>query len=232
VKTRTLPLREVLAELARTLATKPSESHKLVYGSAKPLQQTVDTLGKHRGYAWIGIYVAAGEQLVCQAYRGTRPRNGKVKFGEGPVGAAAKSGYMKLISNSSAKTISASSAKTISDSSAKNQGLAESTSEMLMPIKMGSRVLGVIDAHVARPAGFSYQDQVLLRKTSILLARFLTSAGKALVRKLREDAGAKGYGRSASPEPSTGEQRGYKPRSERVATAASRKAAAGEMPRA
>jgi putative methionine-R-sulfoxide reductase with GAF domain len=215
-------LREVLAELARTLATKPSKAHKPAYGSAKPLQQTADTLGKHRGYFWVGIYVAAGEQLVCQAYRGARPRHGKVKFGEGEVGAAAKSGYLTVV-DSSAKSISHSSAKSASDSSA---------SQMLVPIRMGTRVLGVIDAHVARPASFSYQDQVLLRKTAILLARFLASAGKALVRKLREDAGVKGYGRSASPEPSTGEQRGYKPRSERVATAASRKAAAGEMPRA
>jgi len=54
------------------------------------------------------------------------------------------------------------------------------------------------------------------------------------VRKLREDAGVKGYGRSASAsnEASASEQRGYKPRSERVAMAASLKAAAGEMPRA
>jgi putative methionine-R-sulfoxide reductase with GAF domain len=221
VKTRTLPLRKVLAGLAQTLATKPSKSHKPAYGSAKPLQQTVDTLGAHRNYSWIGIYIVAGEQLVCQAYRGARPRKGKINFGEGPVGAAAKSGYM---------TISDGAAKSVSDSSAKTSD--SSTSQMLMPIKMGSRVLGVIDAHVSGSAGFRYQDQVLLRKTSVLLARFLTSTGKALVRKLREDAGVKGYGRAASAEVSAGEQRGYKPRSERVAMAASRKAAAGEMPRA
>lgn len=219
MKIRTLPLPKVLAGLAQTLATKPSKSHKPAYGSAKPLQQTVDTLGAHRNYSWIGIYLVAGDELVCQAYRGAPPRSSKIKLGDGKssVAAAARSGYL---------TSSAGSAKT-SDGSAK-------TSRMLVPIRMGGRVLGVIDAHVAGPEGFRYQDQVLLRKTSILLARFLTSAGKALVRKLREDAGVKGYGRSSSApsEASAGEQRGYKPRSERVAMAASRKAAAGEMPRA
>jgi len=219
VKTRTLPAREVLAKLERILATKPSNTHKLIYGSARPLEEAVESLAEHRGYSWIGIYIAAGKQLVCQAYLGERPRNTKVKFGEGAVGAAATSGYMKMISH-----VAASKGHAKTDS-------AESGSQILLPIRIGARVLGVIDARVAGASGLHYRDKVLLQKTAILLARFLTSTGQALVRKLREDAGIKGFGRSTRTETSAAEQRGYKPASER-ATTATRKAAAGEMPRA
>ncbi len=63
--------REVLAEVEKVLATRPSISAPLAV-----LEQTAELLYRGRNYSWIGIYLSAGEQMARQAVRGAEPDPG------------------------------------------------------------------------------------------------------------------------------------------------------------
>jgi GAF domain-containing protein len=66
----------------------------------------------------------------------------------------------------------------------------ETKSEIVLPIKIGARILGVIDVESDRLDAFSSQERVLLEQTAELLARYLTTnQGKLLLRKAREKSG-------------------------------------------
>ncbi len=98
---------------------------------------------------------------------------------------------------------------------------AESKSELVQPIKLAGRVLGVIDVESDRPDAFPQEDRVLVKRVAERLARFLTGRGKYLVRKVREAAAAEA---AAAETPER-----HQPASERAA--APRAAAAGEKSR-
>jgi L-methionine (R)-S-oxide reductase len=168
----------VLTELERALGP---NSPKSEMGSTKPLEHVVETLGRHRGYFWIGVYLTVGKKLVCKAYRGRKPPRRSFDFSKGMVGAAAATGFLKFVSDTSQEP-------------SHSAGFRETRSQIVVPIRMGSRVLGVIDVQSDRADAFRYQDKVLLQKAALLLARFITSRGKALERKSREQAGLTGYG--------------------------------------
>lgn len=61
-------------------------------------------------------------------------------------------------------------------------------SKMLVSMKMGWREIGVLAAESERPYPFGPEDRVLLEKVAELLARFLASRGKYLLRRAREKA--------------------------------------------
>ncbi len=62
----------------------------------------------------------------------------------------------------------------------------EVKSEIVVPICIGGRTLGVIDVESDRPNNFGSADRVLLEGVATMLARFLTGRGKILVRHARE----------------------------------------------
>lgn len=92
-------------------------------------------------------------------------------------------------------------------------------SQIAVPIKIASRVLGALEVESDRESAFSYADRVLLKQVAARLARFLTSTGKVLLRRERE----KQNSLLAAPE-----TRGYQPASQK---AAGLRAAAGETRR-
>lgn len=96
------------------------------------------------------------------------------------------------------------------------------TSELVQPIKLVGRTLGVICAVSERPYAFSPKERVLLKQVAARLARFLTGRGKYLVRKAKEAAATHAAAAAESPER-------HQPASERAASP--RAAAAGEKPR-
>ena len=67
---------------------------------------------------------------------------------------------------------------------------SETRSELVMPIKIGVHVIGVIDVERDRLNAFSCKDRVLLQKVATALAKFLSGGGKYLVMKARKAAHA------------------------------------------
>jgi len=168
VKRRFRSSRELLTDVDRALAGRPSKNHS-------PLQEVVDLLYQARNYFWLGIYLACGGELVRQAFRGPAPPCHRFALGTGNVGAAAKTGIMKMVPD-------------VSRDPTYSMCFVETKSEMVAPIRLATQVLGVIDVESDRLNAFSLKDRVLLEGVASRLARFLTGRGKLLVRKVREKA--------------------------------------------
>lgn len=66
----------------------------------------------------------------------------------------------------------------------------ETKSEMVVPVKIATRTLGMIDVESGRANALSRQERVLLGQVAAALAQFLTTnRGKLLLRKAREQSG-------------------------------------------
>jgi L-methionine (R)-S-oxide reductase len=202
---RILAARQVLAHVDRVLAQKLS-AHVVARG--KPLDDVVDILCQHRGYFWIGVYLVVGNKAVRQAFRGPVPPCHTFELGKGNVGTAGQTGVTKVVPD-------------VTKDPVYSVCFAETKSEIVVPIKIAGRVLGVIDVESDEVNAFGEEDRVLLKEVAARLARFLTSRGKVLIRHLRE---------SENPAPLAlrAEFRGYLPASEK---AAGLRAAAGESRR-
>ena len=138
------------------------------------LQKVVDELYQGRGYFWIGIYLAAGDKVIRQCFRGPVPPCHSFALGVGNVGTVSQTGVTKVIPDVSADPTY-------------SMCFLETKSELVRSIKIGSRILGVIDVESDRFDAFGSQERVLLEQVAKLLARFLaTDQGKLLSRKARE----------------------------------------------
>lgn len=167
------------------------------------LQGVVDELYRGRGYFWIGIYLAAGDKVIRQCFRGPVPPCHSFALGVGNVGTVGQTGITKVIPDVSADPTY-------------SMCFSETRSELVRSIKIGSRILGVIDVESDRPDAFGSQERALLEQVAELLARFLsTDQGKLLSRKAREASRSV----KAETEPHK------RPQSERLAVS---RAAAGE----
>ena len=203
--------REVLAALDRMLA----EKVRPVKGSS-PLEKAVEILYDQRRYFWVGIYLVAGERVVRQAFRGPVPPCHSFALGKGNVGTVGESGFMKVIPD-------------VASDPTYSMCFLETKSELVVPIKIAGRVLGVIDVESDRPDAFGPRDQILLKDVARRLARFLTSTGKRYVRHAQEAAQAEAEAELALPA-----ERGRPPASEKPAAAsvpAPRRAVAGDLVR-
>lgn len=160
--------RDLLAEIDLLLAAR--------YNKNSPrLEAVVETLYRGRHYFWIGIYLVAGNEVVRQAFRGPVPPCHTFALGRGNVGTAGQTGMVKVIPDVSADPTY-------------SMCFLETKSEIVVPIKLVQRVLGVIDVESDQPNAFSYQDRVFLKKVAGRLALFLTRRGKYLLRRAREAA--------------------------------------------
>ncbi len=75
---------------------------------------------------------------------------------------------------------------------------------IVVPLRLAGRNLGTLEA--AGERDFGEEERVLLKQAALLIARFLTTRGKYIVRKAREA--------NATAAPS--ETRGYQPQSEKL----------------
>jgi GAF domain-containing protein len=163
---------DLISSLKEVLVFKPSVKAKDV------LEEVVEQLYHGRGYFWIGIYLAAGDKVVRQCFRGPVPPCHSFALGVGNVGTAGQTGVTKVIPDVSADPTY-------------SMCFLETKSEIVRPIKIGSRVLGVIDVESDRLDAFGSQERVLLEQVAKLLARYLTTdQGKLLSRKAREKSNA------------------------------------------
>lgn len=200
MKPRYRSAREVLADIQRAFDAKPDPRHS-------PLEHTVELLYQHRGYFWIGIYLVLGDKVVRQAFRGPVPPCHEFAFGKGNVGTTGQTGLVKVIPDVTADPTY-------------SMCFIETKSEIVVPIKIAGRTLGVIDVESDRLNAFGPADRVLLKTLAMKLARYLTSNGKWLVRRAREKQAA-----SAA----TRQEKGIQPKSEKPDH--TRRAAAGEKSR-
>lgn len=190
----------VLADVERVLSTSRP-------GKDKPFESVLDILYKGRHYFWAGIYLVVGHEVRRQAFRGPVPPCHTFAFGKGNVGTTGEKGITKVIAD-------------VSQDPTYAMCFLETKSEIVVPIKLVSRTIGVIDVESDRPNAFGAVDRVLLKRVANLLAKYLTSKGKYLVRKAREaDSRA---GKTASKEK-------HAPASEKLQS--TRRAAAGETSR-
>ena len=140
---------------------------------ASPLDEVLKLLYEQRNYFWIGIYFVLGDKVVRQAMQGPMPPCHVFEFGKGNVGTAGQSGLVKVIPD-------------VTADATYSMCFLEVKSEIVVPIRIGGRTLGVIDVESDRPNNFGSMDRVLLQGVAAMLARFLTGRGKVLVRHARE----------------------------------------------
>ncbi|HEY6248886.1 MAG TPA: GAF domain-containing protein [Candidatus Angelobacter sp.] len=163
---------DLLTSLKEVLVVKPSTK------ASDVLEQVVEQLYQGRGYFWIGIYLAAGDKVIRQCFRGPNPPCHSFALGVGNAGTAGKTGVTKVIPD-------------VSLDPTYSMCFLETKSEMVLPLKIGSRILGVIDVESDRKGAFSSQERALLGQVAKVLARYLTTAqGKLLLRKAREKSRA------------------------------------------
>ena len=159
--------RELLQKIAQIL------DHRGSAGKELPLEQIVELLYQKRRYSSIGIYAVIGQEpgrsYVPLAYRGPVLPCLEVAMGKSRVDSVARSGR-PVVSQLHLQ---------FEHTGSKVFG------EVAVPIKLVSRVIGVIDVESDRIAGLGYHEQVLLKQVAFLLARYLTSNGRAVIQKLR-----------------------------------------------
>jgi len=158
---------DLLAEIEQVLAQKAPRS--------SPLEKIVEILYSGRHYFWIGIYLRVGERIERQAFRGPVSPCESFAFGVGNVGIAGQSGIEKISPDVSADPTY-------------RMCFRETKSEMVAPIKIAGRTLGVIDAQSERLNAFGPKERILLKETGRRLAKFLSMKGKYILLKARRIA--------------------------------------------
>jgi GAF domain-containing protein len=164
------PTRELISEVKKLLASRDVYSSRV-----SPLEKVLDVLYQGRHYFWIGIYLVIGDRVERQFFRGPVPPCHSFALGTGNVGTAGQTGVLKVVSDVSADPTY-------------SMCFVETKSEIVVPIKIAGRILGVIDVESDKPDAFAMRDRILLKLVAEQLARFLTSTGKYLVRHAREKA--------------------------------------------
>ena len=162
--------REVLAEVVQVLSAKTQAP-----GRDAPLQGVVDSLASGRHYFWTAIYLVIGERVLLHAAQGPSCSRPVVKLGEGIVGTVTESGTYVL-------------APDVAQNRDYLRAFPETRSELAVPIKIGSHVLGVINLEHTQTHGLSTEDRVLAEEVAQQLARFLSGRGKYVLMKAREAA--------------------------------------------
>lgn len=126
------------------------------------LKKAVEILRENKeSYNWVGIYLVSGDNLVLAAYAGDREtEHVTIPIGSGICGLTAKQGGTVIVPdvNKDPRYLTC---------------FPSTRSEIVVPIKNGSRVLGEIDIDSDRLSAFTGNDQKLLEQAANTLARYL-----------------------------------------------------------
>ena len=126
------------------------------------LQKTVDFLYENfDNYNWVGIYLIKGNNLILGPWRGpSATEHTNIPVGQGICGAAAKFGKTEIVS----------------DVNADNRYLScfvSTKSEIVIPIKKDSKVVGEIDIDSDILDAFNDDDVVFLEKVADMLCKHI-----------------------------------------------------------
>jgi GAF domain-containing protein len=129
----------------------------------RAMESTVQLLARHlTDYTWAGIYLLEGNELCLGPFVGKPSPHTRIPLGRGICGAAAAEKVTIIVD----------------DVNADSRYLACSTdtrSEIVVPIMLGSEVLGELDIDSDTPAAFGADDRELLEQVAALLAPRLAS---------------------------------------------------------
>jgi len=118
--------------------------------------RVVEILHQGRRYFWVGIYQRQEDRLVRRAYRGPAPPCHAFRLGEGNVGETGRTGVTKMIDD-------------VSTDPAYKMCFAATRSELVVPIRGGGAIVGVIDVESDRPAAFDEEERTLVERVAALL---------------------------------------------------------------
>ena len=141
---------DVLNEITRQIHSESDPDRAMVAAVATLKRRMPD-------YSWVGIYLLDGNELVLGPFEGRPSPHTRIPLGRGICGAAA----------SEKATI------IVDDVNADPRYLAcsiETKAEIVVPIMVGSNVLGEIDIDSDRAAAFGAADKALLESVAALLA--------------------------------------------------------------
>lgn len=138
-------------------------------GSAPDLdlaaRYVVEELVTLPSYTWVGVYWVDGEELVLGPWAGPEPtEHTRIAIGEGICGAAAASGRTELVAD-------------VDEDDRYLQCFPDTRSEIVVPIKVGDRVVGEIDADADEVAAFDQSDANVLERIAAELGRFHDEVG-------------------------------------------------------
>ncbi len=125
------------------------------------VQRAVQRIHEHGApYDWVGIYLLSGDRLVLHSFLGLPTDLTRIRVGEGVCGTA----------------VAERRDLNVPDVNAVDYYLAcsaETRSEVVVLIRQGERILGVIDIDSDAPAAFGEDDERELRRVADALAEVL-----------------------------------------------------------
>jgi GAF domain-containing protein len=133
----------MLAEPQRLLYRRIEEGVRTAASPAQALEHAVDALGGAFGrYAWVGIYLVAGDELALGPWRGpAETAHVRIPVGQGVCGAAARSGKIENVPD-------------VSQDPRYLACFTSTRSELVVPITHGALVYGEIDIDSDLPAAW------------------------------------------------------------------------------
>ena len=149
---------DVLSEITRQIRDEPSPT--------RAMSAVVGTLKRTMpDYAWVGIYLLDGNELVLGPFEGKPSPHTRIPVGRGICGAAAAEKATIIVD----------------DVNADSRYLAcsiDTRSEIVVPIMNGGEVLGEIDIDSDRLAAFDARDQKMLEAVAAQLAGRMSSGSR------------------------------------------------------
>lgn len=121
---------------------------------AEVSNRTVEALQRSMGFEYIALFLVNDDLETAELYATSGlsaegERNARIKIGQGIVGAAVASGTLLNIAD-------------VLLDSRHLPGIANTRSEMCVPLRVGERVIGAIDLQSPRVGAFSANDELLL----------------------------------------------------------------------
>jgi len=134
----------------------------ITQNSSNVLQDVVDFLcDNFKHYSWVGIYMVEGNDLVLGSWSGLNAtEHARIPIGKGVCGSAVTTGKTEVVD----------------DVHSDNRYLAcfvSTKSEIVVPIKKQSKIIGEIDIDSDKTAAFKRKDSVFLEKIANLISSFL-----------------------------------------------------------
>lgn len=124
----------------------------------RAMESTVQLLARHlTDYTWAGIYLLEGNELCLGPFVGKPSPHTRIPLGRGICGAAATEKATIIVDdvNADARYLACST---------------DTRSEIVVPIMLGSEVLGELDIDSDKTAAFGADDRELLEQVAALLA--------------------------------------------------------------
>ena len=112
-------------------------------------------------YSWLGIYLVEGNDLVLGPWRGPNAtEHTRIPIGQGICGSAAASGKTEVISdvNADSRYLSC---------------FVSTKSEIVVPIKKDTKVIGEIDIDSDVKDAFTEDDKIFLEKIADMLSKHI-----------------------------------------------------------